>query len=823
MVVPTVPSTSARKFSHGLLSIPAMNILAKLSFLYFLASVAFAQTLTSTFQFTGSGLIGIPATPTTPFQGQTFTNAAINVTTVGSTANVASYGSCYYVPSASATASIAGIGTFQLTSTGVTNCVIVDPVKGVVGDIIYFVVASSPSSLAYSSPSPVATAITSSTSWNMLGSFGPFQTEINLVSFPMVTTSGTLQFTSQGSAGTFQATLTAGPPPGLSQFVVSPPSLTLTTTINGTISQSLTVNSNGGALSYQASANVQWLSVMTPNGTTPGSVSVYVFSSGLSAGSYNGNITLMSPQASNSPFVIPVTLVVSAITASPTSLTFNAVQGGPSPAAQTLTLGSSVSNVVVFQTGNTLPTWLTLTNWFGTGTLPVTIPVVINLSGLPAGTYSYSLEFNTINNASVTVPITLLVTAPGLVVTTNQLQFQSAADSPNPPAQNLTVTSTGSPLATSITSSASWLVPSAKSGATPFTLSIQPNAVGLVVGTYTGDVIITDTSSATDVQTVKVTLTVSQPILTITNVTNAAIPSLDYPAATIHLVQRSMATIFGTNLADSTASSTSPWSNALGGTQVHLAADTCFAVSCDLVASLIYVSPTQINFLVPDNGSTSCVNCAPIPYRIVFVRDGQRIDDQSYMLGGAGRLFIDPFDTADYNVVFQVGYDCLFSYSLLQPASCGLSWSTGQYRQPVGAITDAVSGQLISSQFPVHQGQIIILWMTGLYGGVTLNSGNGLLQQANPAPVAFGVAQLGTDLAAPLRWGQSPTPLWAGESPQFVGLDQVNTAFPTCGNYPATTEKRYDAFLTYTSVATGTTVRIYLPFVVRAGDPDCQW
>jgi uncharacterized protein (TIGR03437 family) len=284
-----------------------------------------------------------------------------------------------------------------------------------------------------------------------------------------------------------------------------------------------------------------------------------------------------------------------------------------------------------------------------------------------------------------------------------------------------------------------------------------------------------------------------------------------------------MATIFGTNLGDGTASSTSPWSNTLAGTQVHLASDTCFDSSCDLVANLIYASPTQINFLVPDNGSTSCVNCAPVPYRIVFVRDGQRIDDQSYMSGGPGRFFIDPFEVADYNVVFQVGYDCLFSYSLTDPGACGLSWSQGQHRQPVGAITDAASGQLISSQVPIHQGQVIILWVTGLYGGVTLNNTTGLLQQANPAPVGFGVAQLGNDIAAPLRWGQSPTPLWAGESPQFVGLDQVNTAFPTCGNNPSTTEKRYDAFLTYTSVATGTTVRIYLPFVVRPGDPDCQW
>jgi uncharacterized protein (TIGR03437 family) len=292
-----------------------------------------------------------------------------------------------------------------------------------------------------------------------------------------------------------------------------------------------------------------------------------------------------------------------------------------------------------------------------------------------------------------------------------------------------------------------------------------------------------------------------------------------------------MATIWGTNLADTTASSVSPWSSFLGGTEVHLAKDTCFDFSCDLIASLIYVSPTQINFLVPDNGSTSCQNCTPTAYRIVLIRDGQRIDNRSYMLGGPGRLIIDPFDIADYNVVFEVGYDCLFSSSLSDPASCGLSWSQAQHRAPLGAITDAVSGQLISSQSPVHQGQLISLWMTALYGGLTLDNKTGLLQQANPAPVGFGVAQSGKDVPATIGFGfngpfgtfMSPAPIWAGESPQFVGLDQVNVAFPTCANAPAPTEKRYDAFLTYTSINTSTTVRIYVPFVVRPGDPDCQW
>lgn len=310
----------------------------------------------------------------------------------------------------------------------------------------------------------------------------------------------------------------------------------------------------------------------------------------------------------------------------------------------------------------------------------------------------------------------------------------------------------------------------------------------------------------------------------ITNVTNAAIPALDFPAASIHLAPRSMATIFGTNLADTTLSA-STWSTAIGGTEVHLAADTCFDASCDLIAKLIYVSPTQINLLVPENTATA--NAVPLPYRIVLVRDGQRIDNRQYLLNGPGRVFIDAFYIADYNVVYQMGYDCLFSYSLSDPSSCGLSWSQGQHRAPLGAITDAASGQLISSQNPVHQGQAVTLWFTGLYNGATLN--NGLLTANTNPSIGFGVAAFGKDITVnsgvnlSSNTFQGPLPLWTGESPEFVGLDQSNLIFPACMWVPlATTETRYDAYLTYTG-QTGTKVRLYVPFIVRPGDFDCSY
>jgi hypothetical protein len=121
--------------------------------------------------------------------------------------------------------------------------------------------------------------------------------------------------------------------------------------------------------------------------------------------------------------------------------------------------------------------------------------------------------------------------------------------------------------------------------------------------------------------------------------------------------------------------------------------------------------------------------------------------------------------------------------------------------------------------------------MTGLPDLAQDASGNYL--QTDPNPIGFGIAQLGRDIPSTTGYDPnggysgtffSPAPLFAGESPQFPGLDQVNIAFPTCPSQTeATSEQRYDAWLPYASLVTGNTVRIYLPFVVRAGDPDCTW
>ena len=336
----------------------------------------------------------------------------------------------------------------------------------------------------------------------------------------------------------------------------------------------------------------------------------------------------------------------------------------------------------------------------------------------------------------------------------------------------------------------------------------------------------------------------AQAAPTITNITNAAIPTLNYPPSSVHLAPRSMATIFGVNLSDAAISAVPPWQQLLGGIEVLLVASSVsrydpqqgvtasFPSTEEFITSLIYVSPNQINFVVPDVDPTALWST-----RIVIVKNGVRFDNLFNIISGTGLITIDAVLWGNYNVLYGVGYDCLFSFSLPDSGACGLSWSQGQHRAMLGATTDATSGQLITNQNPIHQGQLITMWLTGVTG-LSRDDKTGLLQQKTPQRFAFGVAQYGKDLPGTVspgefgEYGQFVTvpSLWVGESPEYMGLDQANVPFPICTDaIKATAERRYDAFLTYTNVNTytgsenDTTVRVYVPFVVRVGDPDCHW
>ena len=192
----------------------------------------------------------------------------------------------------------------------------------------------------------------------------------------------------------------------------SPTSLSFTAQQGGSnpIAQTLNIsNTGGGTLSWSASPNTTWLAVSPAAGTGNGTVTVSLTTGILTAGSYNGNITLSATGASS--MTIPVTFTVSAvptISLSPTSLTYTAAQGGTNPASQTVALTNAGG--VVSWTVSDSASWLTVSP--ASGSSSSTLTAAVDTTGLAAGTYNGTITVSATGSSSKTLAATLTVSAP---------------------------------------------------------------------------------------------------------------------------------------------------------------------------------------------------------------------------------------------------------------------------------------------------------------------------------------------------------------------------------------------------------------------------
>src|SRR5579883_2023105 len=300
--------------------------------------------------------------------------------------------------------------------------------------------------------------------------------------------------TSGDSTYTTNLTLTPSTS-GSATLALSPATLSFSYQIGGATpaAQNVSVASSGTALSYTVATSATWLTATPASGTTPGSISVGINTTGLTAGTYNGTVTSVTPS----------------LTLSPTTLNYASQLGGSAPAAQNVSVASS--GTALSYTVATSATWLTATP--ASGTAPGSISVGINTSGLAAGTYNGTVTVTAASagNSPQRVNVTLTVTAPGLpnlVLSPNTLTFGYVTGASPPATQSVSVSSSGSALSYSVTTSAGWLSATPGSGSTPGTLSVSVNPSGLAVGTYNGTVSITSAGAANSPATVSVTFNV---------------------------------------------------------------------------------------------------------------------------------------------------------------------------------------------------------------------------------------------------------------------------------------------------------------------------
>ncbi len=205
------------------------------------------------------------------------------------------------------------------------------------------------------------------------------------------------------------------------------------------------------------------------------------------------------------------------LSVSPLTLTFNNVPGNSVSAAQQVLVNASVSTTVMIQVSSLYP-WLTVdhTGPLNVGTSATTLNVKVNTQNLQPGGYLGAFTISVSATNQVTVDVNLTVTGASILsATPASLAFagQLGAQSGAPASTTVQIQSSGAMLAytlqTLTTDGHNWLLLGAGSGATGDSgFSVMVNPSTLAVGSYTGFITATSTTTADTVQ-IGVALTVS--------------------------------------------------------------------------------------------------------------------------------------------------------------------------------------------------------------------------------------------------------------------------------------------------------------------------
>ncbi len=334
---------------------------------------------------------------------------------------------------------------------------------------------------------------------------------------------------------TAQLVLTPADPPvfavGVGAQSPTPQTITLTSTNSDVLTYTVAFTSNNA---------VSWLFVNMVNGSTAAgnnTLTVFVIPSGLAANTYTGTVTVTATGpggavVANSPVVIPITLHVTAgsLTLSAADLSFQQTLGGPAPASQTLTIGSSgqILNYSALATSTTSVPWLSVSPASGNTSTSGTLTVAVDGSKLIAGTtYTGTIVVTSpgAGNSPATINVHFKVD-PGTLsaIPNTTLTFTQAAGGAAPPAQSIAVTGIPAPLNFTVTSATlngvNWLRATPASGTTPSSVQVLVDGTVLPVGQYTGTVTIASTGAGGSPIAIGVVLNVVPPAVLVVSPTS---------------------------------------------------------------------------------------------------------------------------------------------------------------------------------------------------------------------------------------------------------------------------------------------------------------
>lgn len=267
--------------------------------------------------------------------------------------------------------------------------------------------------------------------------------------------------------------------------------------------QNVSVGVSSGQLQYSTTVILppgqNWLTITPDSGVLPTSLSISVDPTGLSSGTYSGQVQVTSAGAANSPLTFPVTMTVSAnglITVSPSLLNFNYEIGQASPASQSLNLGTTGGTATYnlsTRTNSCGGSWLSATPV--TGSVPATVQVSVNSAGMATqGLCTGTVVIVNQTGVQTLVPVNLNVSAnPLLNVTPSIMNFTGPTGGSAPATQNIQLAGTdpGTPIfyttQFSTTNGGNWLtIANNGSGRTPASIPISVDQGTLLPGSYTG-------------------------------------------------------------------------------------------------------------------------------------------------------------------------------------------------------------------------------------------------------------------------------------------------------------------------------------------------
>ena len=505
----------------------------------------------------------------------------------------------------------------------------------------------------------------------------------------------------------------------------------------GTAQEVEAYNAGDGQLSLTFSSSANW-AVASANAPRPCStragncipIRIALQTQPLAAGIYTGRVTVRDPNAVDAPQEILVTVQMGG--GIPNSVSFFVAPGG-APDEQIFSTNSTLTNSVVTQSGGG---WLSVV-FDGLGSFRFVLPyriVAQHLPGLAEGTYTGSITTRSANFApdNKTIQASLRVSSQPIVVAAPQTVLARVAQNSLAVTQYVVLSNRG--LGTlSITgvtgttaSGGGWLTTERVAGTN--LISVKTDAGSLAPGSYQGTVSVA-TNAVNSPTTVPVTMEVvaqSGPVTGYQRVVNNAPFASGEP-----LAPGGISAIFGEQLSykEPAQASSLPLPVELGGARVFVN---------DRPAPVFYSSYGQINFQLP-------YDLSPGLNTVRVDRDGQRGNNVSVDIASGSPRFLRL--RGDFAIA--VNPDGTFAV----PARLGIPGSR-----------------------PARVGEALVIYMIGLgptsppvVAGAASPADPLAYVASNSSRVLFGASALG---------GILQDTLFAGLTPGFVGLYQVNVVVP---------------------------------------------